>query len=86
MKLIFCPKCEDIRKLSYDLRRCSCGEAWGYYRDDGLNAVIGGGAIPLGIENSSLIRALKVRPIDGMGSRFVAFVIPEKCSTVVDEE
>ena len=85
MKLIFCPKCEDIRKLAYDLRRCACGEAWGYYRDDGLNAVVGGGAIPLGIENSSLVKALKNRPVDGMGARFEAFVIPEKCPTVVDE-
>ncbi|MEO0869840.1 MAG: hypothetical protein AAFY17_15660 [Cyanobacteria bacterium J06642_11] len=48
MKLIFCPHCHDIRKLAYELRRCGCGEAWGYYRDDGLNAVVGGWGYTVG--------------------------------------
>ena len=86
MKLIFCPACQDIRKLAYELRHCSCGEAWGYYRSDGLNAVIGGGAIPLGVDNSSFQDALKNRPDEGLGVRFEAFVIPVKCGTVMDEE
>ena len=85
MKLIFCPNCEDVVKLHYNNRHCLCGDAWGYYRDDGLNAVIGGKAVPLGFDNSSLVTALKERPADGMGRRFVAFVIPEQCPTVVDE-
>ncbi|EKU99691.1 hypothetical protein Lepto7375DRAFT_1759 [Leptolyngbya sp. PCC 7375] len=85
VKLIFCPQCEDVRKLAFDLRRCFCGEAWGHYCDDGLNAVIGGGAIPLGFENKSFVEALKTRPVDRMGKRFEAFVIPEKCPTVIDE-
>lgn len=85
MKLIFCPVCQDILKLLYPLRRCSCQSSWGYYRDDGLNAVIGGQAIPLGIANKSLQSALASRPEEGQGSRFEAFVIPEKCPTIKDE-
>ena len=85
VKLIFCPQCEDIRRLAHGLRYCSCARSWGYYRGDGLNAVIGGGAIPIGFENKSFVEALKSRPAGGMGSRFEAFVIPEKCPTVVDE-
>ncbi|MEM9809391.1 MAG: hypothetical protein AAF959_29430 [Cyanobacteria bacterium P01_D01_bin.56] len=82
MKLIFCPHCHDIRKLGYDCRYCSCGESWGYYQNDGINAVVGGKAIPLGIENSSLKRAIQGRPDQGIGSRIEAFVIPVECPTV----
>ena len=85
MKLIFCPNCHDIISLRWELRRCSCGESWGYYRDDGINSVIGGGAIPLGIANDSFTKALKNRPTHGQGERFEAFVIPESCGSVVDE-
>lgn len=85
MKLIYCPKCQDIFKLRWDLRHCECGEAWGYYRDDGLNAVIGGGAVPIGFANQSFLNALKNRPKEGQGKRFAAFVIPEYCPTVKDE-
>ena len=85
MKLIFCPKCEDIRALAYGLRYCSCASSWGHYRRDGLNAVIGGDAIPLGLNNQSFVKALKNRPARGLGQRFEAFVIPENSSTVMDE-
>ncbi len=85
MKLIFCPKCEDIRALAYELRYCSCASSWGYYRRDGLNAVIGGKAIPLGLNNQSFVKALKNRPAQGLGQRFEAFVIPENCPTLMDE-
>jgi hypothetical protein len=77
MKLIFCPFCEDVRKLAYTPRTCVCGQSWGYYYEDGLHAVIGGKAIPLGFNNASLADALRNRPEGGMGERFEAFVIPE---------
>jgi hypothetical protein len=82
MKLIFCAKCQDVVKLTYHLRYCGCGECWGRYLEDGLNAQISANAIPLGFLNSSLINALRDRPKEGMGSEFVAFVIPEKCDTI----
>ena len=82
MKLIFCPECYDIVKLTLEHRTCYCGDAWGYYEPDGFNATIGGGAIPLGILNDSFVRALKNRRPSGMGERFDAFVIPKRCETV----
>ncbi|MEM9805864.1 MAG: hypothetical protein AAF959_11335 [Cyanobacteria bacterium P01_D01_bin.56] len=85
MKLIFCSTCQDVRALSWELRRCSCGEAWGYYRDDRINAVIGGGAIPLGFGNTTFTDAVKNRSNEGMGAKFEAFVIPVQCGSVVDE-
>ena len=59
MKLIFCPKCQDMVKLLHDKRYCSCKASWGWYEKDGRNAVIGGEAIPIGIDNSQFVPALK---------------------------
>ena len=82
MKLLYCPKCEDVRKLRWESVTCSCGKSWGHYYKDGLHAVVGGKAIPLGFANPSLATALKKRPANGQGSRFEAFVIPRQCPTV----
>lgn len=99
MKLIVCPLCQDVRKLIRSLRdtcecekcvgrvktECDCGSSWGYYKEDGLHAVIGGDAIPLGFTNRSFLEAIWYRPTSGMGSRFDAFVIPIYCDTVERE-
>lgn len=82
MKLIVCPKCDDVLSLRTDRERiCECGRSGGRYTDD-LNAEIWGEAIPIGIANSSFIAALRARPDAGLGSRFEAFVIPRTCPTV----
>jgi len=83
MKLILCPHCGDVVKLTIRVPRfCECGKSWGQYHKDGLNADIGGEAIPLGFANQSFIKALKDRPEEGEGSRFEAFVIPKKASSM----
>lgn len=81
MKLFFCPKCQDIIKLTFHVRLCNCGECYGYYVDD-LNALVSPKAIPLGIANSSFLDAIRSRPDKGKGSEFNAFVIPKQCDTV----
>lgn len=83
MKLIFCPHCHDIRKLqSNTVTSCLCGKSSGQYLADGVRAVLRGDAIPIGILNSSFVKAVKARPQEGMGERFEAFVIPRECPTV----
>ena len=81
MKLIFCPSCNDVRKLHLEKTKCKCGKSYGWYKDD-IDAVIGGIAIPIGFNNSSLYRALVKQPDEGMGERFEAFVIPKACPTI----
>ena len=56
MKLIYCSKCKDVfRLLIDDERTCMCGEASGYYKNDGTNAVIvGSTAVPIALENMDL--------------------------------
>jgi hypothetical protein len=81
MKLIYCPDCSDMVRLTLRKRSCACKKSWGKYTDN-LNAVIGGIAIPIGISNSSFVDALWKRPQEGLGSRFEAFVIPKICPTV----
>ena len=85
MKLIYCPICQDVVKLWHqddEARFCHCGASFGKYDEDGLHATIYGEAIPLGFDNASLRDALKLRPEEGCGSQFSAFVIPKVCNTV----
>jgi len=86
MKLIYCPSCGEVRSLDTRITTCLCGDSFGWYKDDGLNAVIGGKAIPLGFANDSFLKALLHRPEEGMGERFEAFVIPKKCVSVHDSK
>ena len=55
MKLFYCPQCHDVMKLHVYLRQCYCGESGGFYKRDGLNAVLIGEAIPVGIDNFSFL-------------------------------
>lgn len=81
MKMIYCPTCHDVRKIGPERTACECGESWGWYMDE-LNAVYGGRAVPLGIDNVSLSRALREWPFDAdIGMRFEAFVVPADCPT-----
>jgi hypothetical protein len=97
VKLLYCSECGDIRKLNTkshqsmlgerDRVECSCGQSWGWYEEDGLHAVIGGKAIPLGIHNFLFVLALDAdKRADGeprqFGEKFEAFVIPMPCPTV----
>lgn len=82
MKLIFCPNCQDVLKFDYKSRQCKCGRSGGKYLEDGLHAEIYGLTIPLGLANSTLVKALDNRPEDGMGKKFTAFVIPKECPTI----
>lgn len=83
MKLLLCLECNHIFNLSYREKSCSCGKIKGQYIDK-LNAVYSGdSAVPLGIDNYSLARAIKYQPEEGLGERFVAFTIPKRCPTLV---
>jgi hypothetical protein len=83
MKMLYCPKCHDVRKLQRKQVSCQCGESSGWYKRDNLNAVIAGMAIPIGFQGSSFVEALLDQPEEGMGSVFEAFVIPKECPTIV---
>lgn len=86
MKLIFCPICHDIVKLTMKVRRsCLCETSWGHYEEDGLNAIYGGQAVPLGFANSSFVNAVNNQPPLGLGKTFEAFVIPVECDTFKKE-
>lgn len=84
MKLLFCPHCQDVLKLRFEQRSCECGKSWGRYEDE-EHARIGGAAVPLGIGNRSLVDALEIRPADGKGATFLAFVIPVQSPSITDE-
>lgn len=60
MKLIFCPDCYDMRKLSTELTECACGRSHGQYDDDGICATIGGRAVAFGIHNNDVREALNM--------------------------
>ena len=82
MKLLFCDKCNDVFSLVEKSKWCSCEGCGGQYLDN-LNAVYWGDtATPIGFSNSSFVKAVINRPKEGMGSKFEAFVIPIRCSTM----
>jgi hypothetical protein len=83
MKLIYCPECGDIFNLKLNERKtCSCGKSFGEYTDI-LHAQISKTAIPLGFANFSFNDALKHQPKKaGLGTNFIAFVIPTECDTI----
>ena len=56
MKLLFCPKCDDMFKLTYKHKSCECGEVTGNYIDN-TNAVTNGKGISVAIGNGSFIDA-----------------------------
>lgn len=97
MKLLFCPHCMDVKKLHREDEasiRCLCGKSWGYYTDN-VNAVYGGDAVMLGIDNYVFAHALNMQRTLGdreptsqrgpgwrPGREFKAFIIPESAPTV----
>ena len=58
MKLILCPKCDDVFKLSRTLKSCDCGYAKGRYLGDDLCAEINEGAVPIGMDNTTLAKGV----------------------------
>ncbi len=83
MKLIFCPYCTDVVRLfPGEWRRCKCKKVGGTYKEDGLHAEITKKAVPLGFNNYQFLLAMSNRPKEGMGERFEAFIIPDKCDTI----
>ena len=86
MKLIYCPDCATIINIDGQYTQCRCGSSYGYYLDDGINAVYGGQAIPLGFTNKSFLKAVVEQPESGAGNLFVSFVIPKECETFVKKE
>ena len=83
MKLLYCNTCRDIVKLSRTTRTCHCGATGGHYREDGINAIYYGPAIPLGFANSEFHTAIESQPEYGDGYRYTSFVIPKVCPTMV---
>ena len=61
MKLLFCGRCRDVRKLRLRKVRCQCGKAWGRYLVDGAHAEVSAGAHVIGIGNGSIGAALTGR-------------------------
>jgi len=67
MKLILCVECEDVVKLSRKLRSCKCGRAKGMYLDN-VKAVVNEDALVLGIDNNSLLDAIRFSDLDDVMS------------------
>lgn len=95
MKLFLCKKCTDIvRIIPNEKRTCQCGSSSGVYTDN-LNAVYTGeNCVPIGIANSSLIKALQMAQIENkhqktpttcQGIDFKAFVMLD-CTTSIKIE
>jgi len=56
MKLVYCPTCKDLFKLTHEWQTCKCGKSSGRLLKDGLTARINQYAVPVGIAESTLVR------------------------------
>jgi len=84
MKLLFCKNCHDIIRLTEKVKHCECGKVSGQYYSDRITAWYDGeDAVPLGIANSTFVKALQNQPNKGTGFEFTAFVIPKECETFI---
>ncbi|HNC56687.1 MAG TPA: hypothetical protein PLP33_14665 [Leptospiraceae bacterium] len=64
MKLFLCLDCSDVLKMLVNKwRYCECKKSSGRYLEDGDFAEIRGKAIPLGILNSTIVKAICNRNI-----------------------
>lgn len=79
MKLIYCPNCKDIVKLTKIYRTCFCGQSSGKYLDM-VSAEIHGLAIPIAFVNTELESVTQCRPKTNV--YFDAFVIGEDAVTI----
>jgi hypothetical protein len=61
LKLLLCPECGDVLKLTTYRRDCECGESNGMYREDGLRADVWGAGLVIGLDNIHLNRVLSIR-------------------------
>lgn len=85
MKLLFCKTCSDVIRITMDkIKYCDCGQTYGQYEEDGINAWFKGPAIPLGFANRSFLAALQNQPNEHWGKKFEAFVIEKRCPTFED--
>jgi len=57
MKLLFCPYCSDVFKLSTRLRSCNCGTVKGKYLADRHKAVVNGKGMSLAFNNRDVFHA-----------------------------
>ena len=77
MKLVYCPTCQDLVRLYREDRQCKCGQSGGHYEANGRDAVLWGKAIPFGLDNWELGRALQRRPESSLGQAITFFIIPK---------
>ncbi len=91
MKLFLCRICQDVMKCDSE-RSCKCGESSGYYLEDGITAVYKGSAMPIGIDNHSLVKAMRMADIENtvkkspatcMGLDIKAFVMLDCVETIL---
>lgn len=58
MKLIYCKKCNDLVKLSLEIRTCECGDVQGRYINN-VEAEVSENAVSVAIGNGSLRQAIQ---------------------------
>lgn len=87
MKLLFCLKCQDIRKLGNDWTRCKCGESAARYLGDDWHAeYVGKNVVPVGFANDSFASAVRLWQGHQANYRFVAFTMPDDVESIEMKE
>ena len=83
MKLLFCTKCQDMIKMTINLRGCTCGASSGYIKADKVTAVINGPMKVVGINDKTFYEAVNHQPRQGYGKEFTAFILPHENKSII---
>ena len=79
MKLLFCPICWDVKKLTrMEVRKCKCGKARGQYLPNGDDVWVSPGALVLGLSNPDLYNASLKRLAGGDAEVYLTCWLFEK--------
>ena len=84
MKLILCPECMCIFRLSRDLKRCDCGISYGKYVDSS-KVVISNSAVALAIHNEHLVIAYQKYKSAMEGKNNKRWATPIKSWIMIDK-
>jgi len=80
MKLLYCQKCQDVRKLGNEKTFCKCGDVWGQYTDN-INAIVSENCLVIGIGNASFQESYKSRD-DISKINMKAWIMPTYVSSI----
>lgn len=86
MKLLFCTRCFDVRKLRRTATECGCGYVRARYLEDGWHAAWNGKGHLFGLDNHTVRRAMDEADLGVVNPRLDAWLMNDNPRVHIMEE